>query len=183
MSSLPPRAPGSMFNRFAKRDPQLYPLAAIMLAVTATGGYFLAQKSQTHDPARAFGQVTPAWEAHKPGDNVSEWKTRFKTKRGTEGDFGSVLTTGEPVAVSLMWNLRLAAIGAVSDVLSSCVEPRSRMVAGGGVVLSHADLLPIVDEVDNVMLMNAIVPLQTNVNDAASTPKYNRLADRAHDLL
>lgn len=73
-----------------------------MLAVTATGGYFLAQKSQTHDPARAFGTVTPAWDAHKPGDHVSEWKTRFKTRRGTEGDFGSVITQagGEPSQVS-----------------------------------------------------------------------------------
>ncbi|QRV76884.1 hypothetical protein RhiJN_19729 [Ceratobasidium sp. AG-Ba] len=102
MSSLPPRTPGSTFNRFAKRDPQLYPLAGIMLAITATAGYFLAQKSQTHDAARAFGQVTPAWEAHKPGDHVSEWKTRFKTRRGTEGDFGSVLTSGgDPVSTNV----------------------------------------------------------------------------------
>ncbi|KAJ1310790.1 hypothetical protein OPQ81_009311 [Rhizoctonia solani] len=98
MASLPPRgapAPGSTLNRFAKRDPQLYPLAAIMLAITATGGYFLAQKSQTHDAAKSFGTITPAWEAHKPGDNVSEWKHRFKTRRGTEGDLGTILTQGE----------------------------------------------------------------------------------------
>ncbi|KAG8716676.1 hypothetical protein FRC12_022584 [Ceratobasidium sp. 428] len=129
MSSLPPRAPGSTLNRFAKRDPQLYPLAAIMAIVIGAGGYFLAQKSQTHDAARAFGQVTPAWEAHKPGDNVSEWKTRFKTKRGTEGDFGTPMNSArnEPVSVN------------VTNPAAPSVDP--------------------------------------------SVPKYNRLADRAHDLL
>lgn len=70
-----------------------YQLAAIMLAVAATGGYFLASKSQNHDPAKSFGTITPAWEAHKPGDNVSEWKHRFKTRRGTEGDLGTILTS------------------------------------------------------------------------------------------
>jgi len=69
-----------MFNRFAKRDPQLYPLAAIMLAVTGTAGYFLMHKGQTSDPAKAFGQVTGPWEA-KDGGKVAEWKYRYKTQK------------------------------------------------------------------------------------------------------
>ncbi|KAH7330712.1 hypothetical protein B0J17DRAFT_722394 [Rhizoctonia solani] len=136
MSSLPPRgAPGSTLNRFARRDPQLYPLAAIMLAITATGGYFLAQKSQTHDAAKSFGTITPAWEAHKPGDNVSEWKHRFKTRRGTEGDLGSILSQGE------------GSDRATVNTTTSAPTPAPT---------------PVVDP---------------------SQPVYNRLADRAHDLL
>ncbi|CAE6472595.1 unnamed protein product [Rhizoctonia solani] len=129
------QAPGSTLNRFARRDPQLYPLAAIMLAVTATGGYFLAQKSQTHDPAKSFGTITPAWEAHKPGDNVSEWKHRFRTRRGTEGDLGTILSQGQG-----------------SD-------------------------MPTVNTA-----ATAPTPASTPAVDP-SQPVYNRLADRAHDLL
>ncbi|QRW19661.1 phosphatidylserine decarboxylase family protein [Rhizoctonia solani] len=127
------QAPGSALNRFAKRDPQLYPLAAIMLAITATGGYFLAQKSQTHDAAKSFGTITPAWEAHKPGDNVSEWKHRFKTRRGVEGDLGTILSQGE------------GSDRATVNTTTTTPSPT-----------------PIVDP---------------------SKPVYNRLADRAHDLL
>ncbi|CAE6528349.1 unnamed protein product [Rhizoctonia solani] len=51
MSSLPPRPPAheaqsipKHVNRFAKRDPQLYPLAAIMLATVGAAAYFLTAK-------------------------------------------------------------------------------------------------------------------------------------------
>ncbi|KDN44220.1 hypothetical protein RSAG8_05693, partial [Rhizoctonia solani AG-8 WAC10335] len=51
MSSLPPRPshpeaqsiPRNL-NRLAKRDPQLYPLAAIMLLTVGAAGYFLTAK-------------------------------------------------------------------------------------------------------------------------------------------
>ncbi|KAB5592995.1 Phosphatidylserine decarboxylase proenzyme [Ceratobasidium theobromae] len=130
------QAPGSTLNRFAKRDPQLYPLAAIMLAVAATGGYFLASKSQNHDPAKSFGTITPAWEAHKPGDNVSEWKHRFKTRRGTEGDLGTILTSTQAEGTDKV----------TVNTSTPAASPPT----------------PTVD------------PRQ---------PVFNRLADRAHDLL
>ncbi|CAE6454569.1 unnamed protein product [Rhizoctonia solani] len=48
MSSLPPRPPHSEaqsvpkhLNRLAKRDPQLYPLAGIMLLTVGAAAYFL----------------------------------------------------------------------------------------------------------------------------------------------
>jgi len=82
MSSLPPREegpknPARMFNRFAMRDPGLYPLAGIMFVVFAGAGFFLATKSQTHDAAKKFAvaQGPRDWEN---GSRVEAWKTRAK---------------------------------------------------------------------------------------------------------
>ncbi|CAE6422130.1 unnamed protein product [Rhizoctonia solani] len=51
MSSLPPRPPHpeaqsipKNLNRLAKRDPQLYPLAGIMLLTVGAAAYFLAAR-------------------------------------------------------------------------------------------------------------------------------------------
>jgi len=84
MSSLPPRetgpkSAGRTFNRFAMRDPALYPLAGIMFVVFAGAGFFLATKSQTHDAAKKFGTIQTPWEA-KPGSRVEEWKARMNNK-------------------------------------------------------------------------------------------------------
>ncbi|KAG9003420.1 hypothetical protein FRB94_003128 [Tulasnella sp. JGI-2019a] len=38
--------PIRLFRRFARTDPQLYPLSAIMLATAAVAGYFIYQRSQ-----------------------------------------------------------------------------------------------------------------------------------------
>lgn len=117
-----------------------------MLAITATGGYFLAAKSQNHDPARAFGTITPAWEAHKPGDHVSEWKHRFKTRRGTEGDLGTILSQGEGSDMVSGWSGESPRRGRPNIFPSSSSEPRSGMVEGGGVVLNA--FRPFVDHFD-----------------------------------
>ncbi|CAE6345753.1 hypothetical protein RSOLAG22IIIB_08146 [Rhizoctonia solani] len=62
MSSLPPRPPHpeaqsipKNLNRLAKRDPQLYPLAGIMLVTVGAAAYFLSAKptgadTGTHKP-------------------------------------------------------------------------------------------------------------------------------------
>lgn len=83
MSSLPPREEGAknparVFNRFAKRDPGLYPLAGIMFVVFAGAGFFLATKSQTHDAAKRFGvaQHPTEWEN---GSRVQAWKGKMKS--------------------------------------------------------------------------------------------------------
>jgi len=82
MSSLPPREegpknPGRVFNRFAQRDPGLYPLAGIMFLVFAGAGFFLATKSQTHDAAKKFAvaQHPADWQN---GSRVEAWKSRVK---------------------------------------------------------------------------------------------------------
>ncbi|KAJ1300169.1 hypothetical protein OPQ81_011921 [Rhizoctonia solani] len=60
MSSLPPRPPASEaqsiprnVNRLAKRDPQLYPLAAIMLVTVGAAGYFLYSRPTGADTGSA----------------------------------------------------------------------------------------------------------------------------------
>ncbi|KAG9106469.1 hypothetical protein FRC07_008814 [Ceratobasidium sp. 392] len=63
MSSLPPRPPGQEaqsipkhMNRLAKRDPQLYPLAAIVLATIGVAGYYFSRNPTGADK----GHVAPA---------------------------------------------------------------------------------------------------------------------------
>ncbi|KAG9121222.1 hypothetical protein FRC07_009281 [Ceratobasidium sp. 392] len=63
MSSLPPRPPGQQaqsvpkhMNQLAKRDPQLYPLAIIMLTTIGAATYFFTSKPTGADQ----GHVAPA---------------------------------------------------------------------------------------------------------------------------
>ncbi|CAE6398636.1 hypothetical protein RSOLAG1IB_09738 [Rhizoctonia solani AG-1 IB] len=60
MSSLPPRPPShdahsipKNVNRLAKRDPQLYPLAAIMLVTVGAAAYFLSARPTGADTGHA----------------------------------------------------------------------------------------------------------------------------------
>ncbi|KAG9097684.1 hypothetical protein FRC06_007288 [Ceratobasidium sp. 370] len=63
MSSLPPRPPSQeaqtipkTMNRLAKRDPQLYPLAAVVLTTLGVAAYFLTRNPTGADK----GHVAPA---------------------------------------------------------------------------------------------------------------------------
>jgi len=85
MSSLPPREEGPksaarVFNRFAMRDPGLYPLAGIMFVVFAGAGFFLATKGSTQDAAKKFAVVQAPWEGSSSGSGsrVEQWKSRMK---------------------------------------------------------------------------------------------------------
>ncbi|EJT98986.1 hypothetical protein DACRYDRAFT_24092 [Dacryopinax primogenitus] len=83
MSSLPPReqgpkTAGRVFNRFAHRDPGLYPLAGIMFLVFAGAGFFLATKSQSPDVAKKFAVVQHPSEWQNTS-RVEAWKTRVKS--------------------------------------------------------------------------------------------------------
>ncbi|KAG8964861.1 hypothetical protein FRC03_001248 [Tulasnella sp. 419] len=83
MASLPPRENAArqslprMYNRFAKRDPQLYPLAAIMVTTLGVAGYFLTVRkpAQVPEPGKNFTSVSqkpfppnvrsdPRWKDH-----------------------------------------------------------------------------------------------------------------------
>ena len=65
--------------------------------VVATAGYFLTHKSQTHDPAKHFGETTGPWADGVPKDKAEEYKFRFLTKDGRTGTHGSAVT--DPLSV------------------------------------------------------------------------------------
>ncbi|WWC90370.1 uncharacterized protein L201_005303 [Kwoniella dendrophila CBS 6074] len=104
MSSLPPRQPQSdphnlshagnlqqatkNVNRFAKRDPALYPLSIIVTGILGVAGYFFMTKASEPEPTRklmAEGMVNP-WDANKKQDlmpsQTAQFKYRYKTRDG-----------------------------------------------------------------------------------------------------
>jgi hypothetical protein len=75
-------------NRFAKRDPALYPLSAIVIAALGVAGYFFTSKAAGTDlPERKLqqhGMVNP-WDdsnKHDTRSKVAEFKYRHKTRDG-----------------------------------------------------------------------------------------------------
>ncbi|RSH85712.1 hypothetical protein EHS25_003853 [Saitozyma podzolica] len=96
MSSLPPREHDRAniqqathkVNRFAKRDPALYPLSFIVVGAFAAAGYFFMTKSAEPDAQRSLvrgGMVNP-WESTDKQDThpsaVAAFKYRHKTREG-----------------------------------------------------------------------------------------------------
>ncbi|WVR09315.1 hypothetical protein IAU60_006380 [Kwoniella sp. DSM 27419] len=104
MSSLPPRPnnadPHTLshganlqqatqnVNRFAKRDPALYPLAIIVTGILGVAGFFFMTKASEPEPARKLmstGMVNP-WESSDKHDThpsqVAQFKYRYKTRDG-----------------------------------------------------------------------------------------------------
>ncbi|KAG8707006.1 hypothetical protein FRC12_024577 [Ceratobasidium sp. 428] len=78
MSSLPPRPPSQEaqsipkhMNRLAKRDPQLYPLAAIMAVTVGVAAYFFTSKptgaDQGHVAPTLPSRVKEEVDKHKSG--------------------------------------------------------------------------------------------------------------------
>ncbi|WVQ74169.1 hypothetical protein IAR50_003762 [Cryptococcus sp. DSM 104548] len=105
-SSLPPRDPAlekpqsqlshganleqatRKVNRFAKRDPALYPLSIIVTGVLGVAGYFFFTKSTEPEPHRKLmstGMVQP-WDNASQHDthpsSVAQFKYRYKTRDG-----------------------------------------------------------------------------------------------------
>ncbi|WVF67680.1 hypothetical protein IAT40_002439 [Kwoniella sp. CBS 6097] len=104
MSSLPPRPnnvdphhlsqAGNLqqatknVNRFAKRDPALYPLSIIVTGILGVAGYFFMTKASETEPQRklmADGMVNP-WDNKNQHDThpsqVAQFKYRYKTRDG-----------------------------------------------------------------------------------------------------
>ncbi|WRT68731.1 uncharacterized protein IL334_005711 [Kwoniella shivajii] len=104
MSSLPPRQPQSdphnlshtgnlqqatkNVNRFAKRDPALYPLSIIVTGILGVAGYFFMTKASEPDATRqlmATGVVNP-WDNKNKHDvhpsQTAQFKYRYKTRDG-----------------------------------------------------------------------------------------------------
>ncbi|KAL7424778.1 hypothetical protein Q5752_000462 [Cryptotrichosporon argae] len=105
MASLPPRLPNEQpphklstagnvqqatakVNRFAKRDPALYPLSAIVIGIFGVAGYFMMKKNTEPEPARKLmsrGVVNP-WDSVDKHDThpsqVASFKYRYKTRDG-----------------------------------------------------------------------------------------------------
>ncbi|KAK1920996.1 hypothetical protein DB88DRAFT_501821 [Papiliotrema laurentii] len=114
MSSLPPRRPTvdphnlttaqnlkqatQSVNRFAKRDPALYPLSAVVVGALAVAGYFFTKKSTQPDAARQLmrhGVVNP-WDdesKHDTGGAVANFKYRYRTREGHYEDHAPALNT------------------------------------------------------------------------------------------
>ncbi|KAF8595029.1 hypothetical protein BDV93DRAFT_564845 [Ceratobasidium sp. AG-I] len=81
MSSLPPRPPptesaAKQVNRLAKRDPQLYPLAAVVLVTVGVGAYFLTSKPTGADQ----GERAPSMPS-RVKDEVEKHKAANDGKR------------------------------------------------------------------------------------------------------
>ncbi|WVO14591.1 hypothetical protein L204_102226 [Cryptococcus depauperatus] len=75
-------------NKFAKRDPALYPLSLIMTGMLGVAGYFFWKKSTEPDATRklmASGMVNP-WDSSEKLDthpsSVAQFKYRYKTRDG-----------------------------------------------------------------------------------------------------
>ncbi|WWD19360.1 hypothetical protein CI109_103819 [Kwoniella shandongensis] len=104
MSSLPPREPSadphslshtanlqqatSKVNRFAKRDPALYPLSAIVVGIFGVAGYFFFTKASEPDATRKLAQtgMVQPWDNAAKHDthpsSVAQFKYRYKTRDG-----------------------------------------------------------------------------------------------------
>jgi hypothetical protein len=104
MSSLPPRPnpneipagqagkAGATLNRFAKRDPALYPLLIVVGGIFCTAGYMLSNKATNTEPAKAFmrGKVVNPWEDDSKLDvhpsQVAAFKYRYHSRDGSMED-------------------------------------------------------------------------------------------------
>ncbi|EIM20941.1 hypothetical protein WALSEDRAFT_32937, partial [Wallemia mellicola CBS 633.66] len=64
------------FNKFAKRDPALYPLAGIIGGIVVVAGFFLTSKTDTTKAERKFANQTWA-------DRLAQEKTNWKTELNT----------------------------------------------------------------------------------------------------
>lgn len=55
---------GATLNRFAKRDPALYPLLIVVGGIFCTAGYMLSTKASNVEPSKAFmrGKVVNPWD-------------------------------------------------------------------------------------------------------------------------
>ncbi|BEI81490.1 hypothetical protein CcaverHIS002_0206500 [Cutaneotrichosporon cavernicola] len=78
----------SQVNRMARRDPGLYPLAFIMVAVATVTGYFLMSKTTEPEEGRrmlARGMVNPWDDVNKQelgAGQVAAFKYRYRTRDG-----------------------------------------------------------------------------------------------------
>ncbi|WVW85253.1 hypothetical protein I302_107291 [Kwoniella bestiolae CBS 10118] len=75
-------------NRFAKRDPALYPLSIIVTGILGVAGYFFMTKASEPEPTRKLmstGMVNP-WDAQNKQDlgpsQTAQFKYRYKTRDG-----------------------------------------------------------------------------------------------------
>ncbi|KAJ9121696.1 hypothetical protein QFC22_002316 [Naganishia vaughanmartiniae] len=98
MASLPPKPnpseipasqvgkAGASLNRFAKRDPALYPLLVVVGGIFCTAGYMLSSKATSPEPAKAFmkGQAVNPWDDPAKLDvhpsQVAAFKYRYKNR-------------------------------------------------------------------------------------------------------
>ncbi|ORX38161.1 hypothetical protein BD324DRAFT_619807 [Kockovaella imperatae] len=115
MSSLPPRQPTAdphtlthlqnakqatqTVNRFAKRDPALFPLSIIMCLALGGAGYFFTRKASEPEPHRqlmANGVINP-WDDQSKHDThpsaVAAFKYRHKNRDGVYEDSLPALNT------------------------------------------------------------------------------------------
>ncbi|QRV71992.1 hypothetical protein RhiJN_00006 [Ceratobasidium sp. AG-Ba] len=87
MSSLPPRQPGheaqsipKQMNRFAKRDPQLYPLAAIVLGTVGFFGWYFSRNPTTAETSH----VAPSMPS-RVKEEVDKYKMQNPPSMGSGG--------------------------------------------------------------------------------------------------
>ncbi|KAK4689635.1 hypothetical protein P7C73_g466, partial [Tremellales sp. Uapishka_1] len=109
MSSLPPRqnnadphklsTAGNLqqatnkVNRFAKRDPALYPLSFIVVGIIGVAGYFFMSKASQPEADKAFiarGSIVNPWDDKSKHDthpsSVAAFKYRYMNKAGVMED-------------------------------------------------------------------------------------------------
>ncbi|KAJ9100212.1 hypothetical protein QFC20_003956 [Naganishia adeliensis] len=110
MASLPPKPnaseipagqaakAGASLNRFAKRDPALYPLLIVVGGIFCTAGYMLSSKATNTEPAKAFmkGKVINPWEDDSKLDvhpsQVAAFKYRYKSREGNMEDSPPIMS-------------------------------------------------------------------------------------------
>ncbi|GHJ87706.1 hypothetical protein NliqN6_4108 [Naganishia liquefaciens] len=111
MASLPPKPnanempasqvgkTGATLNRFAKRDPALYPLLIVVGGIFCTAGYMLSNKATNVEPAKAFmrGNVVNPWDDESKLDvhpsQVAAFKYRYQNRQGIMEDAPPTLSS------------------------------------------------------------------------------------------